>query len=133
MLKHSKTKTRLHSNISPSNYNWIGTSAGVNGLGLNYLVRQHESQIELYIDKGKDCDLENIEVFNKLLKNKQSIEEHFRNPLQWDDLEGKRACRISFIIKGGYRDPEGEWLKIHSELVDRMISFYNSLKPFIKK
>jgi hypothetical protein len=31
LLARAEQKTHLHSNIAPSEYNWIGTSAGVRG------------------------------------------------------------------------------------------------------
>ena len=60
LLEKSKEKTKLHSQISPGQHNWIGTSAGKSGLGFNYVIRQHEGQVELYIaprfliDDGKE-------------------------------------------------------------------------------
>jgi hypothetical protein len=42
LLEKSTKMTRLHANISPSRYNWLGTSAGVSGLNYNYTVRQHD-------------------------------------------------------------------------------------------
>lgn len=36
LLDYAKTKTKLHAGLSPSEYNWIGTGAGVRGLGYNY-------------------------------------------------------------------------------------------------
>ena len=74
LLEHSKTKTKLHSNISPNQYSWLGTSAGKKGLGLNYAIRQHESQIELYIDLGKGYENENNDIYEKLIKNRKEIE-----------------------------------------------------------
>lgn len=54
LLALAKTRTKLHSSISPGIYNWVGTSAGVQGLGFNYAVRQHDAQVELYIDRDKE-------------------------------------------------------------------------------
>jgi len=133
LLAVSKSKTKMHSNISPSPYNWIGTSVGINGLSLVYVVRKHESGLELYIDKGKDSEEENTNIFNELHDNMSKIEEVFENSLEWEELETKRACRISFKVKGGYRDKEEAWVETHNELVDLMIAFNNALKPFLKK
>ena len=69
LLEKSKTKTKLHSNIKPGKYNWIGSSAGLpNGLGLNYAVRQNDAQAELYIDAGQDKDEWNHGIFLKLME-----------------------------------------------------------------
>ena len=133
LLGLSKTKTKLHSNISPSKHNWIGTSAGMQGLNLNYVVRKDSADVELYIDRGKDSEEINKNIFQQLFKNKDKIESEFGEPLEWQMLEGKRACRIKKRITiGGYRDDE-KWAKIHEAMVDYMIKFESSIRPYIKK
>ena len=134
LLEYAKTKTKLHANISPSRYNWVGTSAGfLRGLGLNYGVRKDSIDVELYIDKGKDKDEENIAIFEKLEKQKNEIEETFGGKLEWQRLEGKQGCRIKKEMKiGGYRDDESKWPKIHEAAVDAMIRFEKALRPYIK-
>lgn len=134
LLDYAKTKTKLHSNISAGRYNWIGTSAGLlQGLNLNYVVRQHSVDVELYIDKGKDKDNENLEFFEKLEKQKAKIEKAFGGKLQWQRLEGKRSCRIKKELKvGGYREDDLKWPKIHEAAVDAMIRLNKALNPLIK-
>jgi hypothetical protein len=132
-LEQSKSKTKLHSNISPSKHNWIGTGAGTYGLNLNYVVRKDSADVELYIDRGKDSEEINKNIFNQLFQNKETIETEFGEPLDWQMLEGKRACRIrKHITIGGYRDDD-IWPEIHETMIDSMIKLEHSLKPFIKK
>ncbi len=133
LLDYAKTKTDLHSNIAPNPYYWVGTSAGRRGLGFNYTVVQHDSVVELYIDRGKEFKEENTTIFESLYRSKDKIEESFDGPLEWQELESKRACRIKKRIRGGYRDTEEEWHEIHKKLVDTMIKFSEALKPHIKK
>jgi len=132
LLKISKDKTKLHANISPSQHNWIGTSTGVRGLGFNYGIRQHDSQIELYIDRGTDSNEENKKIFDLIFSKKDEIESSFGDSLLWERLESKRACRISKQVSlGGYRD-ENKWDEISETMVDTMIRFSKALKPYIK-
>ena len=64
LLEHAKSKTRLHSSISPGHYNWIGTSAGLpTGLNLNYSVRKHDGRVELYIDADRETGAGNTRSF----------------------------------------------------------------------
>lgn len=134
LLDLIKQKTKLHANISPTQHNWIGTSAGKQGLGYNYSIRKNEAQVELYIDRGKEKEEENKEIFDKLFQHKNNIEKTFERPLNWERLEGKRACRISEKINvGGYRDEENKWPAIHEAMVDFMIRLEKALKPFIAK
>lgn len=133
LLAYSKTQTKLHSTISPTVHNWIGTGAGVSGLAYNYLITQHEAYVELYIDKGKDMDDLNLQIFKQLMEHREEIEKKFGEPLDWQELENRRACRIRKTISGGYRDPESEWPDIQKRMVDAMIRLERAFSPYIKK
>lgn len=134
LLNYSKQKTKLHANISPTQHNWLGTSAGKQGIGYNYALRKNEAQVELYIDRGKEKGEENKEIFDQLNSKKAEIEKAYGEGLNWERLEGKRACRISKRITiGGYRDEEEKWPQIHEAMVDSMIRLERSLKPYISK
>src|SRR5215213_9014899 len=113
LLEHPEVK--LHSNISPSRYSWIGASSGVRGLNFNYGVTQHECTAELYIDRG--TSEENKAIFDRLSINRAEIEHSFGTPLSWERLEAKRASRIRFSLPGGYRSPEEQWKDIQHPLV----------------
>ncbi len=134
LLECAKSQTKLHANISPSEHNWIGTSAGKKGLLLNYSVTKHETSVELYIDRGKESEEENQQVFDKFVESKEAIEETFGDSLEWQQLEGKRACRIKKqITVGGYRDEEDKWPEIHEAAVAAMIKLEKALRPYIQK
>lgn len=133
LLEKAKKKTKLHSSISPTIYNWIGSGAGISGLSYNYSITRHTAKVELYIDRGKDSKEENNKIFEKLKANKDEIEKTFEGNLNWEKLEEKRACRISKKFKkGGYKD-EDNWNEIHEELIDAMINLEKALSPFIKE
>lgn len=134
LLNYEKQKTKLHANISPTQHNWLGTSAGKQGLGFNYSIRKHGASVELYIDRGKEKGEENKNIYNQLYRKKEEIEKMFGEKLKWESLEGKRACRISKEIStGGYRDDEEKWPQIHEAMVDAMIRLSKALKPHISK
>ncbi len=99
LLDTAKLKTNLHANISAGRHGWIGASAGKQGLGFNYVIRRNDAQVELYIDRGDDKEEENLRIFKQIEDEKMSIEESFGESLEWESLEGKRACRIRNLIK----------------------------------
>src|ERR1700733_334044 len=100
----------IAAHITPGEYSWIGTSSGVRGLNLNYVITQDECGAELYIDRGKGCEEENKNIFDQLYVHRAEIEQAFGGPLSWERLEGKRACRIKYAQEGGgYRSPEDQW------------------------
>mgnify|MGYP001360188616 FL=1 len=132
LLNLSKEKTKLHSNISPNKYNWIGTSAGKRGLGYNYVARKHDTNVELYVDRGENNEQENLEIFHDLLQSKDEIEATFGESLEWQRLENRRACRIVMNIKlGGWKD-EDRWPEIHTAMLDNMMRFEKSFRGHIR-
>ncbi len=133
LLDRAKGKTKLHANISPGEYNWVGTSAGMSGLWFNYTIRQHDGQAELYIDVDKDSGEGNTKILNELLQHKQAIEEQFKGTLEWESLEGRRACRIRKTVGiGGWRDEE-KWPDLQEAMTDAMVQLEKALRPYLKK
>lgn len=134
LLEKARAKTKLHANITPGQYHWIGTGSGKSGLSYNYTIRKDKAVIELYIDRGKDSGQENQAIFDRLFTDREAIEASFGGTLGWERLEGKRACRVQKVLtSGGYRNPEEEWPVIHEEMIDAMIRLEGGLKPYINQ
>ncbi|MFC1639846.1 DUF4268 domain-containing protein [Gemmatimonadota bacterium] len=134
LLDRARKRTKLHANISPSRYHWVGTSSGFRGIGYNYVVTKEAAAIDLYIDRGKECKDENEAIFDRLLEHKGEIEEAYGDKLHWERLDAKRACRISERFDtGGYRASEKEWPTIQDAMIDAMIRMEESIAPHIAK
>jgi len=134
LTERASAKTKLHAHISPGQYSWIGTSAGVRGLNLNYFVTQNECGAELYIDRGKDREEDNKRIFDQLAAHKEEIEQAFGGSLSWERLEGKRACRIKYINDaGGYRSPEDQWPTLQDDVINAMIRLARLIRPYISQ
>jgi hypothetical protein len=107
----------------------IGTSAGRSGLELNYSVTQHTGQVELYIDRGAQAA--NTAIFEQFVACKDEIEKAFGDALDWQPLEGRKACRIRWRTdQAGYRDEE-QWPALEETLIDAMIRLERALRPHI--
>jgi hypothetical protein len=131
-LDYAKSKTKLHASISPSRYHWVATGAGKSGMSYNYVVWEHETCVELYIDRGKDSDKENKALFDKLTARKREIEKAFGGALEWQRLDTKRACRIrKTISEGGWKDPQ-KWDEASKTTVDAMVRLEKALSPQIQ-
>jgi hypothetical protein len=134
MIKRSAAVSKTHAHITPSDGGWISVSAGVRGLSFNYVVMQDECRVELYIDRGKDSDEENKQIFDQLYANREAIEQAFGATLLWERLEGRRACRISYARQdGGYRSPEEQWPEIQDKTIHDMDRFEKVLQPYLKQ
>ena len=134
MLDRAKEKTQLHANISAGQYNYVMTVAGKSGLHFRYVIQKHTSDIDLYIDRDTDAENENEEIFDTLQETQENIEEVFGESLEWQRLEGKRACRIGKRFSlGGYRDDEEEWSEIQDAMIDGMIRLEAAFRPHIDR
>jgi len=134
LLNYAKTKTKLHTGLSPSEYNWIGTGSGIRGLGYNYGLTKHAATVELYIDRGKEAEEENKAIFDDLLAAKDEIERVFCDALEWQRLDDRRACRIrKQITIAGWRDDPAMWPDVYAAMVDAMIRLEQALKPHVQK
>lgn len=134
LIERSAKVSQLHAHITPGEYSWIGTSSGVRGLNLNYVITQDECAAELYIDRGKDSEGENKSIFDQLRVHHAEVEKGFGGPLSWERLEGKRACRIRFTQSGGgYRTPEEKWPELQDGIIAAMNRLEQALRPFIKQ
>jgi hypothetical protein len=133
LVERSKAVTSLHAHITPGEYSWIGTSSGVRGLNFNYVVAQEDCSAELYIDRGRDGEEENLAFFDQLQAHETEIDAAFGGSLSWQRLEGKRACRIRHTRPGGYRSPEEEWAAIQDGIIDAMKRLEAALRPHLNQ
>jgi hypothetical protein len=134
LIERSAKVNKLHAHITPGEYSWIGTSSGIRGLNFNYVVTQDECAAELYIDRGKDATEENKAIFNQLFAHKDEINAAFGEPLSWEPLEGKRACRIRHTqTGGGYRSPEDRWPILQDAIIKDMDRLEKALRPHLKQ
>lgn len=133
LLAKAREKTKLHVNVKPGQFGWIGAGSGKRGLGFNYAVREHDVQVELYIDRGKGAEQENKVIFDQFMIMKEEIESAFGDDLDWQRLDEGRACRIRKVIGvGGYRDPE-KWAEIYEAASEAMARFEKAMKPAIAR
>lgn len=133
LLERAAKVSKLHSHITPREYSYLGTSTGIRGLNLNYTVNQDENTAELYIDRGKNAEEENKDIFDQLQAHRTEIEKVFGGPLSWERLEGKRACRVAFTEPGGYRSPDSKWPEIQDAAIEAMSRLDHALRPFLNQ
>lgn len=132
LLARAKERTTLHAGISPGKENWIETGAGRSGLRFAYVVRIHDARVELYIDRGQDSEEENKKIFDCLLAHRVDIERVFGEPLEWERLEEKRACRIKKLIDGAGLREEEMWAATQDRMIDAMIRLERAFRPHIE-
>lgn len=129
LLNITKSKTKLFDRISPGTDNWIGASAGKSGIAFNFVIRNHDAQVELYIDRGKTE--ENKRIFDALFLKKAEIEERFGSSLEWQRLDHRQSCRIRYLIEGIGLEDRDNWPRLQTLLIEAMVRLHKALQPLI--
>ena len=127
LLDHAKSRSDLHSTISPSKYHWAGTRR--DGMWWNYWVTQHETRVTLYID-GPDAAA-NKAKFDALNAQRSEVERAFGGTLEWERNEDKRASWIGTRLPGGWVD-SASWPQAIEQSVDAMGRLYAVLGPLVR-
>lgn len=119
---------------TPAKDNWMNFPAGRTGLhySVNFCRPENRPQfrIELYVDAP---DKETASArFSKLEQQRGAIEDVYGEPLEWEELERSRGCRIASY----YRDEadvenRALWTELRAWAIKRMGLLRNAVKPYI--
>ena len=100
----------------------IGTS--VAGVCITLINKESKIGIELYINDSK-------ELFDKLFKNKDSIEEELGLKLSWQRLDNSKASRIRYFIKGLNFDDHSNYDQLINKTIDIAVKMRDVFKKYI--
>ena len=129
LLEKSKTKTQLHSNISPNIYSYISTGAGRSWFSYNYVITYKYGAIELYINREQKE--ENKRIFDEFHTHKKEIEEIFQDKLEWERLDEGKASRITRRYNYAGLNDKDKWDKLQNEMISGMIRLEKAFKKRI--
>lgn len=123
--------TNLFSNVNPSKASWVGSGAGISGIGYYLVVTMKYVRVELdLLTSSKD---KNKKYFNKLFNLKDEIENRFGNQLEWEELPNNKMSRIKYELKDVNLYEENDWDKMNDFLIQNLPRFEQALKPAIEK
>lgn len=89
--------------------------------------RKETFRIELYIDDGQ---IESTKLrFNKLLAFKPTIEAQLGYELEWQPLEGRRACRVMIAQQGSIPSDAGN-TKLQAWAAETVAKFHAVFAPY---
>lgn len=83
-----------YENISPSREYWLASPTGVSGCGYNMIFGKNLARVELYLNRARAA--ENKWIYDQLDQEKKETEDRFGAELQWQRLDDKKPCRISY-------------------------------------
>jgi hypothetical protein len=131
LLSTANGKFSSFQSISPSKDPWIGVSAGISGVQLNFVVSKSYARVEVYISRSDKQ--ENKNIFNLLLADKVELEKVFGNFLIWEELPDKKASRIKYELSHVSYTNEEDWNTMISFMVENMISLEKTFREPILK
>lgn len=111
---------------------WIGGKTAFRGISLNLAIRRADCQAEVYIDKGRDAEIENNAIFDQLYGHRNEIEARFGATLLWQRLDDARACRIAAPCEGGWLAPESQWPAMQQSLLAAAQRLHDAVIPFLE-
>jgi hypothetical protein len=108
--------------------NWYSFSTGTTGFQYSFSFAQGgKLRAELYIDQG-DADRNEL-AFDALIATKDDLEKAFGEPLSWERLDTKRACRIACYALGSIEDPADQHERHRQWAIDRLLRFKKVFGP----
>lgn len=133
LLEKARERTRIHGETQPSDESVIGANAGLAGLDYNYVLGDHGSSVELYIDRGEGREGENETIFNALSATQDAIEYNFGGDLNWQSAENSPARRVEANLGTGGLQDEDRWPETQKAMVDAMIRLERALRSHIAR
>lgn len=123
----TKNSRKVSSWQKPQPQHWYAVAAGSTAAHFNILANSVEKcvYVELYIDGGKDSELDNREIYEKIYQDKDKIESE-TGELIWCDNENGRSKMIRFRIDKNPMDEKqvDEAVKSVIEKLDQFITIF---------
>jgi hypothetical protein len=124
-----RTKTGIYSNVSPSKDNWLVGASGHSGISFNPIIRMDGARAELYINMSDEK--RNKSIYLELEAKRNEIDNVFDGELDWQELPGKRACRISVHFQKSGLINEEHWDEPINFLADNIAKLMAVFKPLL--
>lgn len=134
LLNMYKERFPGETNVSKASpQSWLSLSFGRAGLSTGWaFTGDKRFRCEFYIDIG-DAP-ENEAFFDELVSRREQIEAQLDHALDWDKLEGRRACRVSSYYHQSpitVMSDEQELKELGEWGTDEMRRLRDVLKPFV--
>ncbi len=111
-------------------YSFASEQSKVYKYGTSFAINDRV-RTELYIDTGNQD--KNKAIFDRLLSQKDLIEKEFKNQLEWERLNDKRASRIAIYMSGSIMDDSNTIMNIKEWAVKNLLKFKEVFPKYIKE
>lgn len=133
LIDRSRASTQILTNRSTSTDHWLSAGIGRSGFHLTLSLTEDRARVECYIRDAKQPDEWNSKAFEVLRAQEERIEKEFGHKLNWDPLPGRKGCRISYDMEGGWKLPPEAWGDLQDTMIAELIRFEAALRPPIQQ
>lgn len=92
---------------------------------------RRQVRVEFYIDSGDK--VKNKLVFDELHRQKDDIEAALGEPLSWERIDEKRACRIAIYYPGSITDDANLLADLRSKAVAGLVRFRRVMLDYLNR
>ena len=111
---------------------WYSFAAGVSGVSYSAVFSNNKRfRVELWLG-ASDADLNQM-LFDGLLPESKSVEREFGEPLDWQALDGKKACRIAIYRDGAIEESDEKLAELRVWAVERLLKMKEVFGPRIRE
>ena len=109
---------------------WYDFGSGFSGISYAAAFTQgRTATVNVSIDRG-DGEV-NREIFDRLVERKEAIESSLGEPLVWETVENRRACRIPIRRPGSIDDDPDTLESIQQWMVEHLLNFKRVFGPHL--
>jgi len=128
LLSKANKITNIFNNVSPLGYqNWVNAGAGKAGILWTFVVMKKTARTEFFLCHS---DFEtNKYRYEKLLLQKEKIEQIFGEPINWDFKDSRKQQYIRSTCPVGGLDNEDKWNEIQEDLIERLVKLEEAIGP----
>lgn len=130
LLSKANTATNIFNSVSPVGYqNWVNAGAGKAGIMWTFVAMKKTARTEFFLCHSK-FEI-NKARYEKLLSQKETIEQKFGEPINWDFNDSRKQQYIRTTCPIGGLDNEEKWADIQNDLINRLVKLEKAIGPHI--
>ena len=110
---------------------WYAFASGFSGIRYGATFAQEKRvSVRLWINPGKGD--QNETVFDALRGNQEAIESELQESIEWNRMEGSKACRIEVTRPGAITDSPEILEEIQDWMIEKLLKFKQVFGPRLK-
>ena len=111
---------------------WYNFSSGLSGIAYTAaFARDGKAVVNMDISRGNEEW--NRELLDGLATRKHDFQSEFQEEIQWDQIDGRRACYVRIARDGSIDDDEATLEELHDWMVDRLLAFKRVFDPHLRE